>query len=183
MSVRSDGNNFIAEIAAVSCAIKALPSNVQCTFYIDSMAAIGAISKGLVSERKRIRASGRAWLNYCQKEFLQKKPKIKICHISSHKGTKTPEQKGNDIADNLANSFRMLVECHAPVKYFMDGEEKFHFNDNGYVIQGDPRSHFKKLEQKILQSNWFKKAPKQASWFKKHPTQILNQAKRVWKSY
>ena len=28
---------------------------------------------------------------------------------------------------------------------------------------------------------WKQKAPKQAKWFTKHPTQVLQQAKRVWK--
>ena len=56
MSVRSDGNNFIAEIAAASIVIKSTPLRTPLTLYIDSMATIGALSKTVVSERKRIRA-------------------------------------------------------------------------------------------------------------------------------
>src|SRR6185437_2776536 len=45
MPIRSDGNNFMAELAA--CVIKALPGDISTTLRIDSKAAIGAILKGL----------------------------------------------------------------------------------------------------------------------------------------
>jgi len=57
--VRSDGNNFIAEMAAAAIITKACPPQLELVLRIDSMATIGAITKGLVSERKRIRAAGR----------------------------------------------------------------------------------------------------------------------------
>ena len=53
MIVRADGNNFIPELAAVSCVIKALPQQTSMILRTDSMAVIGAISKGALSERKR----------------------------------------------------------------------------------------------------------------------------------
>jgi len=56
--VRTDGNNFIAEMAAAAVVIKACPIQMPLTLRIDSMAAIGALSKGAISERRRIRASG-----------------------------------------------------------------------------------------------------------------------------
>jgi hypothetical protein len=56
--VRSDGNNFIAEMAAAAIVTKACPPSLDLTLRIDSMATIGAITKGIVSERKRIRAAG-----------------------------------------------------------------------------------------------------------------------------
>ena len=58
--VRSDGNNFIAEMAAAAIITKACPPQLELVLRIDSMATIGAITKGLVSERKRFRAAGRA---------------------------------------------------------------------------------------------------------------------------
>jgi hypothetical protein len=70
--VRTDGNNFIAEIAAASIMIMACPPDVLLEIRIDSMAAIGALSKGILSERKRIRASGRSWLNWCRQEWQAK---------------------------------------------------------------------------------------------------------------
>ena len=56
--VRTDGNNFIAELAAASITVKALPPHLPLLLRIDSIAAIGAITKGIVSERKRVRAPG-----------------------------------------------------------------------------------------------------------------------------
>ena len=68
MMVRSDGNNFIAEIAAAVTVIMAVPLGTPMTLRIDSMATIGALSQGLVSERKRVRAAARAWLNWCRED-------------------------------------------------------------------------------------------------------------------
>ena len=47
--------------------------------------------------------------------------------------------------------------------------------------QGDPRSYSKRLESDHMIKVWKEKAPKQAQWFTKHPTQVLKQAKQVWK--
>src|SRR5690348_15911670 len=60
--VRTVGNNFIAELAAASIVINACPLQFSINLRIDSKAAIGAIAKGPLSERKRVRAPGRAWL-------------------------------------------------------------------------------------------------------------------------
>ena len=49
------------------------------------------------------------------------------------------------------------------------------------LLQGDPRDYLKKLEKAHMKDMWKSKAPKQAEWFVKHPTQVLKQAKRVWK--
>src|SRR6185503_4592375 len=51
--VRTDGNKFIAEIAAAAVVIKACPPSIPLILRTDSLATIGAISKGSVSERKR----------------------------------------------------------------------------------------------------------------------------------
>jgi len=84
MVVRTDGNNFIAELAAAAIIVKAVPPNLPLLLRIDSMAAIGAITKGPVSERKRIRAAGRAWLNFSRSEFFAKMKTINVEHVSSH---------------------------------------------------------------------------------------------------
>ena len=49
-TVRSDGNNFVAEMAAATVVIKALPPNRTLTIYADSVAAIQALEQGLISE-------------------------------------------------------------------------------------------------------------------------------------
>ena len=43
VTVRSDGNNFIPELAAASCVVKAVPIDATVTLRIDSMAAIGEL--------------------------------------------------------------------------------------------------------------------------------------------
>ena len=179
--VRSDGNNFIAELAAAAIVVKACPSNLPLLLRIDSLAAIGAISKGTVSERKRVRASGRAWLNFSRAKFLEKLPTIRIEHVSSHKGTATPEQVGNDNADRLANKFRLIGESSTPALYLWDSEESLLFKHSDKNVQGDPRSYLKKLEKDLMTKSWKEKAPKQSEWFAKFPTQVLKQSKQVWK--
>jgi len=142
------------------------------------MATIGAISKGTVSERKRIRAPGRAWLNFCRSEIGKKL--IEIEHISSHTGSLTPEQKGNDAADALANKYRLLGESIGPVPYLVSTEEPLILEFQKSVIQGDPRSFLKQMAKKKMAEIWRTKA-RQGEWFTKYPTQVLKQAKHVWK--
>src|SRR6185503_2610711 len=81
MVVRTDGNNFIAELAAAVVVCQACPPGFPLTLRIDSKAAIGALLKGVVSERKRVRAAGslvELWIT---------------------------EQVGNDRADVIAKAF------------------------------------------------------------------------------
>ena len=176
--VRSDGNNFIAELAAAAVVLKACPTDLPVTLRIDSMATIGALSKGTVSERKRIRAAGRAWLNYCRTEIREKC--FLLEHVSSHTGSQSPEQKGNDAADRMANKFRLHGESIGPVPYLISSEEVLILQHQGTNVQGDPRGFLKKMAKEKMVNIWKTKS-KQAKWFKKFPTQILQQAKLVWK--
>ena len=127
MSIRTDGNNFLAELAAASCVIKALPMDVSATLRIDSKAAIGAISKGAISERRRVRAAGRTWLNYCRNELNLKRKNINIEHVAAHKGNTLPEQIGNAAADELANRVRLSGEKQQPCPYFRPQRRALYF--------------------------------------------------------
>jgi hypothetical protein len=171
--VRSDGNNFIAEMAAASIVLKACPNHLN-------LETIGALSKGVVSERKRLRAAGRAWLNLCRLVYVEMGKRIKMEHVSSHKGTQTPEQQGNDTADRLANEFRLLGEASQPAPYLLETEESLLFKHNENIVQGDPRDYLKRLEKEHMIKKW-KTTVKQSEWFVKHPTQVLKQAKQVWR--
>src|SRR6185503_10966718 len=103
--VRTDGNNFIAELAASVVVCQACPPEFPLTLRIDSKAAIGALLKGVVSERKRVRAAGRAWLSFGRPALIAKRDHIFIEHVRSHQGVDSPEQVGNDRADVIAKSF------------------------------------------------------------------------------
>ena len=179
--VRTDGNNFIAEMAAAAVVLKACPPQLSLQLRIDSTATIGAITQGIVSERRRVRAAGRAWLNLCRSDFIEKERSIKIEHISSHKGLITAEQQGNDAADRLANRFRIKGESSQPAPYLLETEESLLFQHKNIVVQGDPRVYLKRLELQKMIAEWKEKAPKQAGWYLKHPTQVTKQAKNVWK--
>jgi ribonuclease HI len=62
--VRSDGNNFIPEIAAAAIVLNALPNHLYADIFIDSQATIAAIKEKPLSERRRIRSAGRAWKTF-----------------------------------------------------------------------------------------------------------------------
>ncbi len=53
--VRSDGNNFIPEIAAAAITLNALPSHLQAEIFIDSQATIGAIKEKPLSAANLLR--------------------------------------------------------------------------------------------------------------------------------
>ena len=99
------------------------------------MATIGAISKGVVSERRRIRSAGRAWLNLCRTEYIKRKAQFEIEHVSSHKGTVSPEQIGNDAADNLANKYRIQGERLKAAPYLTETEEPLFLKHSQTNIQ------------------------------------------------
>jgi ribonuclease HI len=181
MIVRTDGNNFIAELAAAITVIRACPPKFPITLRIDSKAAIGALQKGHVSERRRVRAAGRAWLNFGRQEILAKRDHIQIEHIRAHQEVRTPEQQGNNSADEIAKSYLRLGESREPVKYFTHSEETFILcRKNGY-IHGDVRSHLKKLSDEQLIGEWKSKSPKQFEFFQSFSRQILAHSRDVWR--
>src|ERR1044071_727304 len=130
-TVRSDGNNFVAEMAAATVGIKAhthtLPPNRILTIYVDSVAAIQALEQGLISERKRIKAQGRAWKSFIRPTIAEKRHHISIFHVKAHSGLESPEQQGNDCADKMAKKFMNLAESMDPLPYFTTAEEKYHW--------------------------------------------------------
>ena len=180
--VRTDGNNFIAEIAAAAIVVKAIPLGTSVTVRIDSMATIGALSQGVVSERKRIRAAGRAWVNWCREDLLRKHHILNFKHITSHQENKSNESLGNNKADAIANVFRREGELKDPHPYFTLAEERIVYQLHGNNIQGDIRQVLKSIEKERMLEMWMKKAKVQSAWMKKYPTQIMKQAKCVWKA-
>ena len=180
LTVRTDGNNFVAEVAAAAMVIKACPVLFPITLRIDSEAAIGALAKGTVSERKRIRAPGRPWLNFCREDLFIKQNHIKIEHVRSHVGRSTPEQIGNDLADGIAKEFCRIGELQRPVRYFTHDEEHFVFTHQYKYITGDARTYLKALEESFMIEVWKSKAPRQAEFFSQFPVQLKKMARQVW---
>ncbi len=164
--VRTDKNNFIAEMAAASTVIKALPEDCKCTLWIDSMAAIQALKNGvLLSERRRIRSAGRLWLNWMRPTICAKQ--IQFQHVRSHTGLEGPAEFGNEMADSIANSFRLQGDKAPPDMVDLKWEEDFCILDtNQAVVQGDVRAWAKKVEQKFLLEG-FSKCELQFTWMKK----------------
>ena len=66
--------------------------------------------------------------------------------------------------------------------YFTLEEEQIIYQLNGNNIQGDIRQVLKSIEKEKMLELWEEKAKRQATWIKQYPTQIMKQAKRVWKA-
>lgn len=177
--VRSDKNNFVAEMAAASTVINAVPEKTKCTIWIDSMATIQALKKGtLLSERKRVRAAGRLWLNWARP--LLDSPHIQFQHVRSHTGNSSPSEVGNGMADSLANFYRLQGEKLPPDHVHLEWEEPFCIQAADMVVQGDPRSWAKAIEQDSLLKAW-SESKLQSKWIKKNRKQVKRMAEEVWK--
>ena len=177
-TVRSDGNNFVAEMAAASVVIKALPRDRTMTMHIDSMATIQALKEGPVSERKRIKMQGRTWKSFIKTTFLEKKRSINIRHVKSHDGLGKPEKRGNDQADKIAKQFMDQGETQEPQPYFILGEEKFLAFHLDNLIGGNIRLWLKEQEEEQLMDKW-RKLKVQGRLFRRFPQQIKIMSKSI----
>ena len=122
-TVRSDGNNFVAEMAAATIVIKSLPPNRTLTMYVDSIATIQALEQRPISERKRIKAQGRAWKSFIRPTIAEKRHHISIFHVKAHSGLDSPEQQRNDCADRMAKKFMNQAENMDPLILYHSGRE------------------------------------------------------------
>ena len=118
--------------------LQACPPNRRVSFHLDSLAALGALTVGHVSERRRVRAAGRPWLNSCRAIVINNRHNISFQHVYSHSGGSSPEEVGNDQADHLANHFRIRGKKTAPSPYLSNFEEAFSFVHGAVRIQSDP---------------------------------------------
>ena len=75
------------------------------------------------------------------------------------------EQQGNNIADKIANEFRVKGDLLPPVPYFTATEERCGLSHGSSLVQGDPRGFLKHLEKEQMYQCWKKQAPKQFEWF------------------
>jgi hypothetical protein len=177
-SVRTDKNNFIAEMAAAATVINAVPKDIDCTMWIDSTATIHALQKGvLLSERKRIRSAGRIWLNWARPRLPSH---IKMQHVRSHTNGRDPKEIGNEAADFLANQFRAHGKRTDAEPPCLKWEDPFYVVANNCVVQGDIRAWSKGNEQKELLKSWSERCPSQFRWMKRNRSQILRMAEEVW---
>jgi len=147
----------------------------------DSKAAIGALLKGVVSERKRVRAAGRAWLNFGRPALIEKRDHIFIEHVRSHQGVDSPEQVGNDRADVIAKAFLNKGSKLPPALYLTHSEETFILCHKGNYIQGDIRNFMKSIAKQKMIERWKIKAPRQSEFFLAFPHQVQSQAQDVWR--
>jgi len=122
--VRSDGNNFIPEIAAAAIVLNALPNHLYADIFIDSQATIAAIKEKPLSERRRIRSSGRAWKTFIRSGMKGKTQQVQVHHIKAHEGVENLFQRGNDTADKMAKEYMTRGEEMKATPYFTSMRKK-----------------------------------------------------------
>jgi ribonuclease HI len=99
------GNNYLAELAALTFAAKMAPTGTRCTIYSDSLSGISVGTGGPMSERETVRAPCRGWLSSLRSE-LAVKPLLSLQYVPAHTNASDPLSKGNDMADRLAKKAR-----------------------------------------------------------------------------
>jgi len=109
MGIRTEGNNYVAELAAAAILLSSVPYQVHLTLFSDCLSAINTLGLPPLSERKRLRTPARIWAAMGQ-DARQKRPDLVIQHVKSHQGIATFEQIGNDRADQMAKHYLGLTE-------------------------------------------------------------------------
>src|SRR6185295_1020255 len=81
-----------------------------------------------------------------RREIAEKQ--VSVEHVSSHTGSATPEQKGNDAADKMANKYRLQGESTGPVPYLISTEELLFLNSKDQTFKATPVRSSKKWQSK-----------------------------------
>ena len=167
-------------MAAAAIAINALPNHLQAVF-IDSLATIYSLTEKAVTERQRLKASGRAWKNFTRRALCEKNMQIRIFHIKAHQGIDNLLQQGNDMADQVAKSFMSQGEKSNSVPYFTASEEQVMLFYNETLLDGDIRRWMTNYEKTQALAAW-KGLKMQGRLIEQFPKQIPALAKEIWKS-
>jgi len=175
--IRADGNNFVAEAAAAALVLDAVPPTATLQLHIDSTATIGAIQKGRLSERRNIRSAARNWVNLAKSAASRRATPVDVVHVRSHQGEATFEEKGNSLADQLANEARLehVDEQHP---YFTEGDIQILLKHEERLILQDTRLYLKKIELQEMKAEWVS-LKRQSVNFMQHPQTLLKLAKKV----
>ena len=158
MGIRTEGNNYVAELAAAAILLSSVPYQVHLTLFSDCLSAINTLGLPPLSERKRLRTPARIWAAMGQ-DARQKRPDLVIQHVKSHQGTATFEQIGNDRADQMAKHYLGLTEHDKPITYYAIGDTKVELRHNEKTLSQDIRK-FLTLEKAEMLEEW-KAAPRQ----------------------
>ena len=177
--IRTDGNNYVAELAAATVLLSSIPEGTKLTLFTDCKSAIFTLgSPGTISERRKMRTPSRIWALKGRK-IIQRREDVVLQHVRSHQGISTFEQKGNDRADQLAKQFLALTEEQGPLPFHTTGDIKLEFAFEGKIITEDIRRFLKKMEKKEMMEKW-KNTERQGELARQFPSLILKQAKKVW---
>lgn len=181
--LRTDRNNYLAEMAGILAALIIAPSNSEVIIKSDSQAAIATLSRKKVTERERIRCPGRAFVTTIQKLIVARRAPTSFQYVRAHTEQDHEDAKINDIADKSAKEARMLVE-EIDMPYFSMNEETVIADIEGRRVNGDIRKAMKQHLAKKQVSEWREKVIPghrnlQGEIISKYPTEVQRVAKQV----
>ena len=178
--VRTDGNNFVAEMAAAALALEASPQHIPLNLFSDSTSTLQALNKGTLSERRNVRSAARRWANLARMAVQRRQAELRLTHVRSHRGRETFEEKGNDLADRLANEGRLEAEDDPATSYFTEGDIGILLKHQEKFVQQDPRVFLKKHEGELMEESW-KRLTRQSENLRKHPNTLKKMEKKVFR--
>lgn len=146
--LRSGGNNYIAELVAILGTLVLVPGQMDLIICTDSKAAMYAIQKEFVSERKRIRAAARAYIGFIRRLVKQRRGTTIICHVKAHTTKDCPRTRMNALADEAANQGREEMDEDVPA--FDLGEDRVIMHIGGMPVVGDFRKALQRRTDALL---------------------------------
>jgi len=175
LPILSYGNNYLAELAALTLAVKAIPNDRKVTIFSDSLSSIASVKKGPLSERELTRIPCRGWLKTLRAD-LASKPEISIEYVRAHTGGVDNISKGNERADYLAKRARHLpLDSTEPSTFEPYG---VYITYKGRLLLGGVKSDIKFVLNESRFHTW-KSLRRQGVTLKKYRTSICKFQKTV----
>jgi ribonuclease HI len=156
-SAKTSGNNFFAEVAAILVGLINTPINTSITFHTDSTAAVAAIEKKHLSERRAIRSAARPLIRSVQRIIQirnEQNAYTELRWVRAHSGKTDIISLGNQRADHLANRGREEAKDMDAWPDYLYNEEQVVLRINESHVIGDVRNEVKRTIAEQTLDKW-----------------------------
>jgi len=151
--ILSYGNNYLAELAALTFAAKLAPNLTRCTIYSASLSSILSATGGPMSERERVRTPCRGWLSTFRKD-LAMKPNLSLQYTPAHTNASDPLSKGNDMADRVAKLARESHSDATPPPLVTLDTLGVYLEFKGQILMGGVKEDIRKILRVKRSQKW-----------------------------
>jgi len=171
-TIYADGNNYLAEAAAIICALETIPSFLNIRLYTDALSFLSAtITFEEKTHREKIRTSARSFLRRFHELCNDRQGSVRMQHVRSHSNCKDYFSRGNNVADIECNKARLssLVPDFTPEV----GEHIYTIRIKNQLVLNDYRGEIKTFQEKRMLERWTKQKY-QGQIAKTHGKLLLN---------